>query len=203
MIKGPLPKKLEYAILQTVMKYAGGTHQAPFPSWSQDVFRLVPETGDRVELQAAFKRLWSQQYLRLSKPANGQYHGIDYSGNEQDDQTFFHTPRFNATITYQGRGYWGDNQIANRNGAFISHITEERPIAQVLQRYIKLAFSESFPVFVSSDGKSIEGGEKWYNHIIHSLRKSEVVLVLLSQESRGRPWINFEAGVGEGSESLV
>jgi hypothetical protein len=32
---------------------------------------------------------------------------------------------------------------------------------------------------------------------------SEVVLVLVSQESKGREWINFEAGSGEGSKSLV
>jgi hypothetical protein len=32
---------------------------------------------------------------------------------------------------------------------------------------------------------------------------SEIVLVLVSQESKGREWINFEAGFGEGMESLV
>lgn len=32
---------------------------------------------------------------------------------------------------------------------------------------------------------------------------SEVVLVLVSQESKGREWINFEAGFAEGIESLI
>jgi hypothetical protein len=73
----------------------------------------------------------------------------------------------------------------------------------VLQRYLKLAFGDGFRVFVSSDAKSIGGGRKWYTHIIDNLRMSEVVLVLVSQESKGREWINFEAGFGEGLESLV
>jgi hypothetical protein len=73
----------------------------------------------------------------------------------------------------------------------------------VLQKYLKLAFGDAFRVFVSSDAKSIGGGEKWYPYIIENLRLSEIILVLVSQESKGREWINFEAGFGEGLESLV
>jgi len=89
-----------------------------------------------------------------------------------------------------------------KNGVFISHITQERPLALLLQRYLRLAFGDDLRVFVSSDAKSIGGGEK-YTHIIENLRLSKVVLVLVSQESKGKEWINFEAGFGEGSESRV
>jgi hypothetical protein len=51
--------------------------------------------------------------------------------------------------------------------------------------------------------RSIGIGQKWYNHIIDNIRISEVVMVLLSQESKRKEWINFEAGFGEGAESLV
>lgn len=86
---------------------------------------------------------------------------------------------------------------------FISHFAEEKPVAIVLQQYLKVAFGETFRVFVSSDAKSIRGGRKWYTHIIDNLRQSRVVLVLASHESKGREWTNFEAGFGEGSDSLV
>jgi hypothetical protein len=92
---------------------------------------------------------------------------------------------------------WANSEYRNHS-VFISHITEEKPVAEVLQKYLKLAFGSDFRVFVSSDAKSIGGGKKWYTHIIENLKISEVVLVLLSQESKGREWINFEAGFGEG-----
>src|ERR1017187_6544104 len=89
------------------------------------------------------------------------------------------------------------------NGIFISHLTEEKVVAHVLKKYLRLAFGQDFRVFVSSDAKSIGGGTKWYSGIISNLRDSEVVLVLVSHESKGKEWPNFEAGFGEGSGSLV
>ena len=66
-----------------------------------------------------------------------------------------------------------------------------------------MAFGDRLRVFVSTDKTSIGAGKKWYSYIIDNLRASEVVLVLLSQESRRREWTNFEAGFGEGSDCLV
>src|SRR5690242_6528551 len=91
----------------------------------------------------------------------------------------------------------------DRNCIFISHITEEKPIALVLQKYLKSAFGDGFRVFVSCDATSIGGGKRWYTHIIDNLRQRAVVLVLLSHQSTSRDWINYEAGFGDGSGSLV
>jgi TIR domain len=93
--------------------------------------------------------------------------------------------------------------MADRTGVFISHITEEKPVALVLQAYIRKAFGDDFKVFVSSDSKSIGGGERWFEYIIQNLRTSRVILVLVSQESRRGEWINFEAGFGDGGEAIV
>jgi hypothetical protein len=90
-----------------------------------------------------------------------------------------------------------------KSGVFISHMTQENPVAEGLKNYLKAAFGPEFRVFVSSDKVSIGGGKKWYNHIIENLRASKVILVLVSQESKGREWTNFEAGFGEGAECLV
>ena len=201
MVKGPLPDRLEFAILQIVMSF-NGKHQNSWGEWSSAVSR-VSDLADGAELKAAFTRLWKHGNLRLTKWHVDAMCDIEYSGKEQDDSAFFFTGNFNAIITDEGRSYWGKLNLPQRDGVFISHITEEKPVAHVLQKYVKLAFGARVPVFVSSDGKSIGGGKKWYNHIIEHLRLSEIVLVLVSQESKGREWINFEAGFGEGMESLV
>ncbi len=58
-------------------------------------------------------------------------------------------------------------------------------------------------MFVSSDYKSIASGDPWYEAILEGLRKSQVIISLLSPASLERRWINFEAGVGVGQESRV
>lgn len=199
----PLSDKLEYAILDFVMRFTDGTHQESWDSWQNEAHRAVPESFDMADLKAAFKRLWKEGVLRLSKPDHQRRHAFEYSGKESDDEAFLFIGPFNATITDEGRRYWDRAQFRRRNGVFISHINEERAVAHVLQKYLKRAFGDDFRVFVSSDAKSIGGGKKWYTYIIDNVRLSEVVLVLVSQESKGREWINFEAGFGEGAESLV
>lgn len=93
--------------------------------------------------------------------------------------------------------------MPDKIGVFISHITEEKAVALELQRYLRLAFGEGFLVFVSSDPRSIGGGRAWWNHIRQNLKTVKVVLVLLSNESAAREWINYEAGVGGGAEACV
>lgn len=80
-------------------------------------------------------------------------------------------------------------------GVFISHISEEAPVAEVLKLYLKAAFGEKFDVFQSSDKVSIEVGESWHGKTLEGLRKARSVIVLLSAESCRRSWINFEAGM--------
>lgn len=91
----------------------------------------------------------------------------------------------------------------SKTALFISHISEEKTVALRLQTLIRDAFSNAFPVFVSSDPASLSGGEEWYHHILDNLANAKVVLVLLSLESADRPWINYEAGFGKGQQSRV
>jgi hypothetical protein len=106
MVKGPLADRLQYAILQIVTTYSDDSHQESWGAWRNDVTRRVPDLAKDADLKAAFKRLWKADYMRLSKAHDGQYHGLDYSGNEQDDDDFFFIGSFNATITDDGRSYW-------------------------------------------------------------------------------------------------
>ena len=196
MIRGPLPDRVEYAILDIIMR-TNGSHQGSWAEWTNSAVSLVADLND-AEFEAAFNRLRKRGIILLLN-GSGRYNPT----TDEDSSLFFYTDRFKAIITDEGRSHWGHLKANLRNGVFISHITQETPIAIVLQKYLRLAFGDDFRVFVSSDAKSIGGGKKWYTHIIENLRASEVVLVLVSQESKGREWINFEAGVGEGLESLV
>lgn len=54
----------------------------------------------------------------------------------------------------------------------------------------------SVDVFVSSDDQSIKLGNKWLETVINNLEQCIFIIVLCSQESIKKPWINFEFGAG-------
>jgi len=161
----------------------------------------VPEFAG-ADLLSAFKRLWKQDVIRLTKSDHSRYHAFEYPGSDSADPLFFYRGSFNASITDDGRRHW-DRSEAPKTTVFISHIGEEKAVALRLQALIQRAFSNAFPVFVSSDPASLGGGEEWYHHILNHLAKARVVLVLLSPESAEKQWINFEAGFGKGQKSNV
>ncbi|ULO08950.1 toll/interleukin-1 receptor domain-containing protein [Paenibacillus sp. 19GGS1-52] len=79
---------------------------------------------------------------------------------------------------------------------FISHISEEKALAEILKEEIGKAFLGLPEIFVSSDGESISIGSKWLDEIDQALKDSQIILLLCSESSVTRPWINFEAGAG-------
>jgi hypothetical protein len=91
-------------------------------------------------------------------------------------------------------------ELSVKQGIFISHIGEEREIAFVLKKWLKLAFGDDLKVFISSDYESIRSGADWLVQIIDTVKNSRVVIVLCSSDSITRPWINYEAGLGDGTD---
>lgn len=79
---------------------------------------------------------------------------------------------------------------------FISHISEEKEMAILLKKLIEKSYWEIFDVFVSSDGKSINPGDKYLDTITDNLKECVVELIICSPKSVTKPWINFEAGAG-------
>ena len=77
---------------------------------------------------------------------------------------------------------------------FISHITEESSIAIVIKNWIESTFLGTLEVFVSSSDKNIPLGSKWLEQIDKAIEESSVFIVLCSEKSVLRPWINFESG---------
>jgi hypothetical protein len=81
-----------------------------------------------------------------------------------------------------------------RPGVFISHVNEQRQLAMQLRTCLLECFGESIEVFVASE--SVTPGQRWLDRIEAELRSAKVVLVLCSDLSIARPWVNFEAGGG-------
>src|SRR5687768_6085791 len=79
---------------------------------------------------------------------------------------------------------------------FLSHISEEATLARLFRDRLSDSFLGMIDVFVSTDSGSLDLGEKWVDRITEELRTCAVMLILCSQKSVGRPWINFEAGAG-------
>jgi len=87
-----------------------------------------------------------------------------------------------------------------RIDVFVSHFSEESAAADLVERLLKSAFGDEFSVFLSH---KIPVGDQWFPKILESLSNSRVVLVLLSRQSVGKRWINFEAGLGVGAKAQV
>jgi hypothetical protein len=79
---------------------------------------------------------------------------------------------------------------------FISHISEETPIAEVLRDWIESTFLGQCEVFASSDRKNLPAGNIWIGEIDQMLDSAVAFLVLCSPASLMRPWINFQTGWG-------
>jgi hypothetical protein len=79
---------------------------------------------------------------------------------------------------------------------FISHIVEEAEVAAAFKSLIENAFLGLIDVFVSSDAKSIDLGQRWLDEITNALKHCAIEFVFCSPISIQRPWINFEAGAG-------
>jgi len=76
---------------------------------------------------------------------------------------------------------------------FLSFIHEEEKIAKAVQRFLADKLNRQ-TVFMSADRWQVFAGEIWLDRIEQELDSAKVVILLLSQDSVGRPWVNFEAG---------
>jgi hypothetical protein len=79
---------------------------------------------------------------------------------------------------------------------FISHISEEASIAEVLKDWIESTFLGQSEVFASSDTDDLPAGNKWIDEIDQALDSAVAFLVLCSPASLKRPWIHLETGWG-------
>jgi hypothetical protein len=77
---------------------------------------------------------------------------------------------------------------------FISFIHEEKDVAKAVQTYLRQRFGEHQIAFLSADSWQMHAGEIWLDRIRQELSNAKVVILMLTQRSVNRPWVNFEAG---------
>jgi len=83
---------------------------------------------------------------------------------------------------------------------FLSHISEETPLAKTLKESLEHALKD-VELFVSS--VNIKLGEPWLVALDQALTDAIAILVLCSPRSMARPWVNFECGAGWGRKVKV
>lgn len=83
---------------------------------------------------------------------------------------------------------------------FVSHYSEEKPIAQMLHNLLEEAYSGLADVFISSD---IAPGNDWLHEIKESLNASDEILTVFTFKSVDRPWVNVETGYGVMAGKIV
>lgn len=77
---------------------------------------------------------------------------------------------------------------------FISHASGESELANLIKTRIDAAFLGLIDVYASSDGTSIAVGDNWMSSVVSHLQTADVFVILCSQFSLDRPWINLELG---------
>jgi hypothetical protein len=73
----------------------------------------------------------------------------------------------------------------------LSHINEEAPAASVLKQWIESSLDRD--VHLSGEADNVQLDQKRLAEVDRALGQAQVVLLLCSQRSIGRPWIGFES----------
>ncbi len=82
---------------------------------------------------------------------------------------------------------------ADRYRIFVSHYSEEKPIAQAVRDLLDHAYAGHAKVFISAD---IRAGNDWLMDIKEALVQSDEILTVFTFKSADRPWVNIETGFG-------
>ncbi len=77
---------------------------------------------------------------------------------------------------------------------FLSHVSNEAPLAVVLKKWIEACFIGKFEIFVSSDIKVLPAGNQWLKSLEKAIDSAEALIVLCSPYSVTKPWVMFESG---------
>jgi hypothetical protein len=86
---------------------------------------------------------------------------------------------------------------------FVSFVREDEKLASAVQGLLQTELNLSEEVFLSSDKSQIYAGDLWLQKIKEALSAAELVILMLSQRSVARPWVNFEAGAARLADKKV
>jgi len=83
---------------------------------------------------------------------------------------------------------------------FISHYSGDKEVAELVARTLsRISLNQLNPWF-SSDSNEYGGlkpGDRWFAEILRRLSESKALIVILTPDSIGKPWLYFESGIAE------
>lgn len=85
-------------------------------------------------------------------------------------------------------------------GVFVSHVSEDKPIADAFTTLLRDATAGALNVYASTattQDAGIRYGSEWFQWILERIERSDHVVALLTPRSTEKPWILFEAGLGK------
>ena len=100
----------------------------------------------------------------------------------------------NAWTERESDAIQGDAVLSANARVFISYVHEDKDIAAALQEMLSSVLKLEKEVFLSADETQVLAGHTWLDRIRDALESCEVLLLLLSERSINRAWVNFEAG---------
>ena len=86
----------------------------------------------------------------------------------------------------------------SKNSVFISHDARDSKYAEHFCELIEGASQKQLSSFCSSRTGDIKCGDEWYKRIMDGIGNSVAIVCLLTENSKRKPWILFEAGVAKG-----
>jgi tetratricopeptide (TPR) repeat protein len=95
--------------------------------------------------------------------------------------------------------------VAERPKIFISHVSDERILADAWKELIGAVSSGFIRVWYSSDKNPTGGmtlGNQWFDELYQKIKESELILAIQTPASTGRPWIMWECGIASGMDKL-
>lgn len=82
-----------------------------------------------------------------------------------------------------------NREVAKDYQIFISHATADKWIARMICEKLEAVGAKTF-----RDDRDIHGGDDIPDEIRRQIKRSKELVVLITPQSAGRPWILFEAG---------
>lgn len=86
-----------------------------------------------------------------------------------------------------------DVEMAKQRKIFISHAHEDSELAEVLKNAIQTEF-ENVYVFHTSDKHALSTGEAWLDTILSELKKTDLIIPLITPCGHKNMWVAFEYG---------
>ena len=79
---------------------------------------------------------------------------------------------------------------------FMSYYSGEESVAEDIAEHLRETFTrDALEVFMASGWESIAPGDQWEDELIGAIGQADALVVLMSVDALGRPWLNFEIGV--------